>query len=91
MTPLVVESMAPEGEMREGSGCHEADVHSEADDDNATVSTRTDDDIVNMAMTAVLSLDDEEEEMEQVVYPKQNILLATAWVPVQSVDILVLT
>ena len=64
MTPLVVESLAPEGDL-------------EADDDNATVSTWTDDDIVNMVMMAVLPLDDDDDEMEQVVYPKQNISLPT--------------
>ena len=77
MTPLPFEMISPEGEGREGGESRDADIHSEVDDDNATVSTRTDDDIVNMAMTAVLPLDDDDDEMEQVVYPKQNILLST--------------
>ncbi|KAF8470376.1 hypothetical protein JB92DRAFT_3135163 [Gautieria morchelliformis] len=72
MTPLAFEKLAPDAEASEGGGSHDADVHSEVDDDNATVSTRTDDEIVNLAITANLPLDDDD-EMEQVVYPKQTI------------------
>lgn len=78
-TPLAFEKLAPEGETWEGGEYLDADVHSEADDDNATVSTRTEDDIVNMVMTAVLPSDDDEDDQgEQIVYPKQNISSPTA-------------
>lgn len=45
----------------------------DADDDDVTVSTRTDDDPVNLAMKAVLPSDEEDDEEEQVLYPKQNL------------------
>jgi Est1 DNA/RNA binding domain len=71
MTPLAFEQLAPDVEAPECGGSHDADIHSEVDDDNATVSTRTDDEIVNLAITANL-LSDDDDEMEQVVYPKQT-------------------
>lgn len=76
-TPLLERHSVSEKHERRRD-MHEAEVQSEADDDNATVSTRTDDDIVNMAMTAILPSDDDDDDDdddmdEQVVYPKRNI------------------
>lgn len=74
VAPVVFDNFTSENEIQPSGEPHGVDIHSEADadDDNATVSTRTDDEIVNMAMTAVLPSDDDD-EMEQVVYPKQTI------------------
>lgn len=77
-TPLLERHSSESEKHERRRDMHEAEVQSEADDDNATVSTRTDDDIVNMAMTAILPSDDDDNDDdddmdEQVVYPKRNI------------------
>ena len=53
-----------------------SDVKDEIDDDGATVSTRTDDDPVNLAMQATLDLDISDDGMmedDEIVYPKQSV------------------
>lgn len=56
----------------------------ELEDDNVTVSTRTDDDPVHLAMHAIDKLEsDASDDMEedQVLYPKQSVLT-----PIKSVS-----
>ena len=53
-----------------------SDMKEEIDDDGATVSTRTDDDPVNLAMQATLDLDISDDGMmedDEIVYPKQSV------------------
>ncbi|GJJ14582.1 hypothetical protein Clacol_008848 [Clathrus columnatus] len=52
--------------------CSEPGQTFDIDDDNVTVSTRTDDDPVNLAMKAILTSDEDDEE-EKVLYPKQSV------------------
>lgn len=42
------------------------------DDDRATVSTRTEDDPVRLAMDAVLSESEEDEDEEEILYPQSH-------------------
>ncbi|CAE6366101.1 unnamed protein product [Rhizoctonia solani] len=61
----------PDGETDLGSddGAPEDGDFTNQEDDRATVSTRTDDDPVRLAMNARLS-DDEDEDEEQILYPQ---------------------
>ncbi|KAF8585618.1 hypothetical protein K439DRAFT_1027992 [Ramaria rubella] len=62
-----------EVEIPKGFEVINTDVHPEADDDSATVSTtHTDDDTISwvMNMKPVLPSDEDDDEMEEVVYPR---------------------
>ncbi|CAE6501881.1 unnamed protein product [Rhizoctonia solani] len=65
-------SNVPDDETDLGSddGAPEDDDFPNQEDDRATVSTRTDDDPVQLAMNARLSDEDEDEDEEQILYPQ---------------------
>lgn len=65
------EEEGEEGQAEDGGNEDDEDEFDHPDDDRATVSTRTEDDPVRLAMNAFLTEDeDDEDEEEEILYPQ---------------------